>query len=215
MLEYYNLPLHTTKWQRKRSTSVKMYGKNYNRPFPHYAPVSKHKELRTRLGWTISCKSLYFQSFSISRRPKSSNGFFYQELHWNTFKQPFHIKQNDQESNPTYQTWAPINVKLAGGRQGIGWGFGDLIFLKNLPSNSLPSFQSIATKFPHPGMYIAVHPKAGPKKGAIKICSNKNLQSFFINVTASPKIDVPVKAAIIRFNHSIRVLIHSIEYRNL
>ena len=31
-----------------------------NRPFPHYAPVSKHKEMRTRLGWTISYKSLYF-----------------------------------------------------------------------------------------------------------------------------------------------------------
>ena len=31
-----------------------------NKPFPHYAPVSKHKEMRTRLGWTISYKSLYF-----------------------------------------------------------------------------------------------------------------------------------------------------------
>ena len=28
--------------------------------FPHYAPVSRHKEMRTRLGWTISYKSLYF-----------------------------------------------------------------------------------------------------------------------------------------------------------
>ena len=102
-----------------------------------------------------------------------------------------------------------------GGRQGIGWGFGDLTIFKNLLSNSLPSFQSIATKFPHPGMHIAVYPKAGPKKGTIKISPNKTLQSFFINVTASPKIHVPVKAAIIRFNHSIRVLIHSIEYRNL
>ena len=26
--------------------------------FPHYAPVSRHKEMRTRLGWTISYKSL-------------------------------------------------------------------------------------------------------------------------------------------------------------
>ena len=102
-----------------------------------------------------------------------------------------------------------------GGEQDIGWGFGDLTFFKNLPSNSLPSFQSIATKFPHPGMHIAVYPKAGPKKGTIKIPPNKTLQVFFINVTASPKIDVPVKAAIIRFNHSIRVPIHSIEYRNL
>ena len=30
------------------------------RPFLHYAPVSKHKEMRTRLGWTVSHKSLYF-----------------------------------------------------------------------------------------------------------------------------------------------------------
>ena len=92
-----------------------------------------------------------------------------------------------------------------------------MTFFKNLPSNSLPtgkSFQSIATKFPHPGLHIAVHPKAGPKKGTIKISPNKTLQSLFINVTASPKIHVPVKAAIIRFNHSIRVLIHWIEYRN-
>ena len=31
-----------------------------NRPFPHYAPVRKQKEMRTRLGWEISYKSLYF-----------------------------------------------------------------------------------------------------------------------------------------------------------
>ena len=31
-----------------------------NKPFLHYASVSKHKEMRTRLGWTISYKSLYF-----------------------------------------------------------------------------------------------------------------------------------------------------------
>ena len=31
-----------------------------NKPFPHYAPVSERKEMRTRLGWTISYKSLYF-----------------------------------------------------------------------------------------------------------------------------------------------------------
>ena len=30
-----------------------------NRPFPRSAPVSKHKEMRLRLGWTISDKSLY------------------------------------------------------------------------------------------------------------------------------------------------------------
>ena len=29
-----------------------------NTPFPHSAPVSKHKEMRSRLWWTISCKSL-------------------------------------------------------------------------------------------------------------------------------------------------------------
>ena len=70
----------------------------------------------------------------------------------------------------------------------------------NLPSNCLPtgkSFQSIATKFPHPGLHIAVHPKAGPKKGTIKISPNKTLQSLFINVAASPKIHVPFNAAII------------------
>ena len=31
----------------------------HNRPFPHSAPVNKHKEMRLRLGWTISYKSLY------------------------------------------------------------------------------------------------------------------------------------------------------------
>ena len=39
------------------------------RPFPHYASVSKYKEIRTRLGWTISYKSLYFvlQSLELVR----------------------------------------------------------------------------------------------------------------------------------------------------
>ena len=77
---------------------------------------------------------------------------------------------------------APINVKPAGGGGGAvgggrAWG-GDLTFFKNLSSNSLctgKSFQSIATKFPHPGLHIAVHPKAGPKKGTIKISPNKTL----------------------------------------
>ena len=75
-------------------------------------------------------------------------------------------------------------------------------FFKNLQSNSLPtgkSFQSNATKFPHPRLHIAASPKAKPKKGTIKISPNKTLQSF-INVAASPKIHVPVTAAIIRFN---------------
>ena len=83
----------------------------------------------------------------------------------------------------------------AGGRQGIGWGF-DLF----LPTGK--SFQSNATKFPHPRLHIAVNPKAEPKTGAIKISQNKTLQSFIMNVAASPKIHVPVTAAIIRFNHN-------------
>ena len=56
-------------------------------------------------------------------------------------------------------------------------------------------------KFPHPRLHTAVNPKAEPKKGTIKISPNKTLQSF-INVAASPKIHVPVTAAIIRFNHN-------------
>ena len=101
--------------------------------------------------------------------------------------------------------YAPVNVKPAGGGGGGGraWG-GDLTFFKNMSSNSLPtgkSFQSNATKFPHPRLHIAVNPKAEPKKGTIKISPNKTLQSF-INVAASPKIHVPVTAAIIRFNHN-------------
>ena len=65
---------------------------------------------------------------------------------------------------------APINVKPVAGRG--AWG-GDLTFFKNLQSNSLPtdkSFQSNATKFPHPGLHVAVkYLKAGLKKGTIKI----------------------------------------------
>ena len=74
-----------------------------------------------------------------------------------------------------------------------------MTFLKNLQSNSLPtgkSFQSNPTKFPHPRLHIPVNPKAEPKKGTMKISPNKTLQSF-INVAASPKIHVPVTAAII------------------
>ena len=40
-----------------------------NRPFPHSTPVSKHKEMRTRLGWTISYKSLYFTHLSLELVP--------------------------------------------------------------------------------------------------------------------------------------------------
>ena len=66
-----------------------------------------------------------------------------------------------------------------------GGGGGDLTFFKNLQSNSLPtgkSFQSNATKFPHPRLHIAVNPKAEPKKGTIKISPNKTLQSFILMV---------------------------------
>ena len=107
---------------------------------------------------------------------------------------------------------APINVKPAGGDR--AWG-GDLTFLKNLPSNSLPpgkSFQSNATKFPHPGLHIAVkYPKTGPNKGTIEISPNKTLQSLFMNVVASLKIHVPVTAAVIPLNHSIHVTLRRIE----
>ena len=81
-----------------------------------------------------------------------------------------------------------------------------MTFFKNLPSNSLPtgkSFHSNATKFPHPRLHIATkYPKAEPKKGTMKISPNKTLQSSFINVAASPKIDVPVTTAIVRFNNN-------------
>ena len=73
-------------------------------------------------------------------------------------------------------------MPAGGGGRGWGgraWG-GDLTFFKNLQSNFLPtgkSFQSNATKFPHPRLHIAVN----PKKGTIKISPNKTLQSL-INV---------------------------------
>ena len=40
-----------------------------NRPFPQYATVSKHKEMRIRLGWTVSYKSLYFVHPSLELVP--------------------------------------------------------------------------------------------------------------------------------------------------
>ena len=53
----------------------------------------------------------------------------------------------------------------------------DLTFFKNFAVKFLltgKSFQSIATKFPHPGLHIAVkYPKAEPKKGKIEISPNK------------------------------------------
>ena len=64
-----------------------------------------------------------------------------------------------------------------GGRQDMGWGFDifEKCAVEFLPTGK--SFKSIATKFPHPGLHIAVkYPKAEPKKGTIKISSNKTLQ---------------------------------------
>ena len=57
------------------------------------------------------------------------------------------------------------------------------------------SFRSNATKYPTPGSTLL-------SILTIDISSpNETLQSF-INVVASPKIHVPVTAAIIRFNHT-------------
>ena len=66
-----------------------------------------------------------------------------------------------------HDVYAPINVKPEGGGGSRAWG-GDLTF-KNLQSNSLPkgtSFQSNATKFPHPGLHIALSniPRLDPRK---------------------------------------------------
>ena len=84
--------------------------------------------------------------------------------------------------------------------------------MKNLPSNSLPTGKSFQSKFPHPGLHIAVkYPKAGPNKGTIEISPNKTLQSLFMNVVASLKIHVPVTAAVIPLNHSIYVTPRRIE----
>ena len=80
------------------------------------------------------------------------------------------------------ELWLCTNQCKDGGGRGVGraWG-GDLTFFKNLQSNSLStgkSFQSNATKFPDLGLHIAViYPKAGSKKGTIKISLNK---TFFI-----------------------------------
>ena len=45
------------------------YRLDIHRPFRHYFPVSKDKEMRTRLGWTISYKSLYFVHLSLELVP--------------------------------------------------------------------------------------------------------------------------------------------------
>ena len=41
----------------------------------------------------------------MSRGPKWYKTAIDQDRLWNTIKQPFHIKQKDQESNPKYQTY--------------------------------------------------------------------------------------------------------------
>ena len=51
------------------TATVDFVNRQSNRPFPHYAPVSKHKEMKTRLGWTISYKSLYFVHPSLELVP--------------------------------------------------------------------------------------------------------------------------------------------------
>ena len=67
---------------------------------------------------------------------------------------------------------APINVKPAGGRQGMGWGH--LTFFKNLPSNLLPtgkSFQSnaISPNFPTLGCTLLSNiPRQNPRKAQWK-----------------------------------------------
>ena len=45
------------------------YRLNIHRPFPHYAPVSKDKEVKTRLGWAISYKSPHFVQPSLELMP--------------------------------------------------------------------------------------------------------------------------------------------------
>ena len=96
----------------------------------------------------------------------------------------FHDNKGVMHLSMLSRRWVGVWLKA-------GHGGGDLTFFKNLPSNSLPtgrSFQSIATKFPHPGLHIAVKcPKAEPKKGTIKMSPNKTLQSLFENVAASTK----------------------------
>ena len=89
----------------------------------------------------------------------------------------------------------------------MGWGFD--IFQK-FAVKFRAHGQIIAVKcnkIPLPGQHIAVkYLKAKPKKGTMKISSNKTLQSLFISVAASPKIHLPVKAAIIRFHHNTRYI---------
>ena len=64
------------------------------------------------------------------------------------------------------EVYAPNYIKQAGGGggiQGMGiWHFSQIC--RQIPSQ--------------PGLHIVVHPKAGPKKGIIKISPNTTLQSI-------------------------------------
>ena len=89
---------------------------------------------------------------------------------------------------PDSNRYGPINVKPAGGAGGGGWGGGQGMGWR------FDIFQKIAVKFPAHGQIIlvncnqlspprgdiAVHPKAGPKKGTIEISPNKTSVAIFI-----------------------------------
>ena len=64
-------PKQSHKWARALSLGprLSLFSEVSYRPFTHYAPVSKYKEIRTRLGWTISYKSLYvvYRSLELVR----------------------------------------------------------------------------------------------------------------------------------------------------
>ena len=126
-------------------------------------------QLKPQRNWL---KNVFIKNLRISRWMANTEKFV------RLFKDRWDV------TSPTLVVMHLSMLSRGGGR---AWG-GDLTFFKNLSSNSLPtgkSFQSIATKFRHPGLHIVVYPKAGPKKGTIKISPNKTLQSF-INVAASP-----------------------------
>ena len=59
-------PLKTARDKIINCFCKEWYRLNIHRPFPHYAPVSKDKEVRTRLGWTISYKSPHLSTWASS-----------------------------------------------------------------------------------------------------------------------------------------------------
>ena len=99
------------------------------------------------------------QEIQISMREiqgKSKMRFIFQ--HSILLRSTFYFARSDQPA------W--------GGGQGMGWGFD---IFKNLPSNSLPtgkSFQSNATKFPHPGIAIEY------PKGRTQERHNENISKY-------------------------------------